>query len=172
MSHTRISYVAALTSSSCPLGNPRRASSLSALPVSHVGTTQSSTRVPFSRRSRTRTGFESEPPRRDKGTPAKIFVVGSAELIQDSVLEAEGRTPNSMFIMNVIDYLNDRVDVALMRSKEQRFNPLENPAPATKTLTKAFNIAGLPVLVVLFGIAVWLRRVARKKRIQAMFQET
>ena len=74
--------------------------------------------------------------------------------------------------MNVVDFLNDRVDVALMRSKEQRFNPLENPAPATKTLTKAFNIAGLPVLVVLFGMAVWMRRVARKKRIQAMFQES
>jgi len=117
-------------------------------------------------------GFESAPPRRDKSAPAKIFVVGSSELIQDSVLEAEGRTPNSMFMMNVIDYLNGRVDVALMRSKEQRFNPLENPEPATKTLTKAFNIAGLPVLVVLFGLAVWLRRIARKKRIQAMFQES
>lgn len=104
--------------------------------------------------------------------PAKILVVGSAELIQDSVLEADGRTPNSMFIMNMIDYLNDRVDVAVMRSKEQRFNPLEDPTPATRTMTKAFNIVGLPILVVLFGGVVWLRRNARKKRIQAMFQES
>ena len=104
--------------------------------------------------------------------PAKILVIGSAELIQDSVLEADGRTPNSMFIMNMIDYLNDRVDVALMRSKEQRFNPLEDATPATRTFTKAFNIAGLPVLVVLFGVVVWLRRLARRKRIQAMFQES
>jgi hypothetical protein len=77
-----------------------------------------------------------------------------------------------MFIMNMIDYLNDRVDVALMRSKEQRFNPLEDPTPATRTVTKAFNIAGLPILVVLFGLAVWLRRIARKKRIQTLFQES
>jgi ABC-2 type transport system permease protein len=116
--------------------------------------------------------FESTPPRRDKSVPAKILLIGSSELIQDSVLEADGRSPNAMFMMNIIDYLNDRVDVALMRSKEQRFNPLENPTPATRTLTKAFNIAGLPVLVVLFGIAVWLRRIARKKRIQTMFQES
>jgi ABC-type uncharacterized transport system involved in gliding motility auxiliary subunit len=117
-------------------------------------------------------GFESTPQRRDKSVPAKILVIGSAELIQDSVLEADGRTPNSMFIMNMIDYLNDRVDVALMRSKEQRFNPLEDPTPATRTVTKAFNIAGLPILVVLFGLAVWLRRIARKKRIQTLFQES
>ena len=117
-------------------------------------------------------GIESTSNRRDKSVPAKILVVGSSELIQDSVLEADGRTPNSMFIMNIIDYLNDRVDVAVMRSKEQRFNPLEDPTPATRTLTKAFNIIGLPILVVLFGGVVWLRRTARKKRIQAMFQES
>jgi hypothetical protein len=76
-----------------------------------------------------------------------------------------------MFIMNVIDYLNARVDVAQMRSKEQRFNPLEDPSPAMRTMTKAFNIGGLPVVVVLFGVLVWVRRIARKKRIQAMFQD-
>jgi hypothetical protein len=74
--------------------------------------------------------------------------------------------------MNVIDYLNDRGDVAVMRSKEQRFNPLEDPTPAMRTMTKAVNIAGLPILVVLFGVGVWLRRIARKKRIQAMFLES
>jgi gliding motility-associatede transport system auxiliary component len=117
-------------------------------------------------------GIESTSNRRDKSVPAKILLVGSSELIQDSVLEADGRTPNSMFIMNMIDYLNDRADVAVMRSKEQRFNPLEDPTPATRTMTKAFNIIGLPIFVVLFGGVVWLRRTARKKRIQAMFQES
>ena len=116
-------------------------------------------------------GFESTSARRDKSVSAKIFLVGSSELIQDSVLEADGRTPNSMFMMNMIDYLNNRVDVAIMRSKEQRFNPLDDPSPGMRTMTKAFNIIGLPILVVLFGLIVWLRRVARKKRIQAMFQE-
>jgi len=75
-------------------------------------------------------------------------------------------------MMNVIDYLNDRGDVAVMRSKEQRFNPLEDPTPAMRTMTKAVNIAGLPILVVLFGVGVWLRRIARKKRIQAMFLQS
>ena len=97
------------------------------------------------------------------------MLVGSSDLIQDTILEAGGRSPNSMFIMNVIDYLNDRGGVATMRSKEQRFNPLEETDTATRSLTKAFNVIGVPILVVGFGLLVWLRRTTRKKRIQAMF---
>ena len=71
--------------------------------------------------------------------------------------------------MNVIDYMNDRGGVAAMRSKEQRFNPLEETETATRTLTKAANVIGVPVAVGVFGLLVWLRRTARKKHIQAMF---
>jgi ABC-type uncharacterized transport system involved in gliding motility auxiliary subunit len=113
--------------------------------------------------------IESAPARRDRGEPSQILLVGSSDLIQDTILEAGGRSPNSMFVMNVIDYLNDRLGVAEMRSKEQRFNPLEETDMATRTMTKAFNVIGIPLLVVVFGLVVWLRRAARKKRIQAMF---
>jgi hypothetical protein len=58
-----------------------------------------------------------------------------------------------------------------MRSKQQHLNPLADTGSGTKTLVKSFNIAGLPVLTVLFGLAVWYRRHSRKKRIQMMFQK-
>ena len=109
------------------------------------------------------------PTRRYKGDPSKILLSGSSDLIQDTILEAGGRSPNSMFVMNVIDYLNDRAGVAVMRSKEQRFNPLDETDNATRTMTKAFNVIGVPLLVVAFGLLVWLRRSARKKSIQSMF---
>ena len=109
------------------------------------------------------------PTRRDKGEPSKILLIGSSDLIQDTILEAGGRSPNSMFVMNVIDYLNDRGGVAVMRSKEQRFNPLGETDNATRTMTKAFNVIGVPLLVVAFGLLVWLRRSARKKSIHNMF---
>jgi ABC-type uncharacterized transport system involved in gliding motility auxiliary subunit len=112
---------------------------------------------------------EAQPTTIDKGQPAKILLVASADMIQDTVLEAEGRSPNAIFVMNVIDHLNDRDDVAQMRSKQQRLNPLEETSPAWRNTVKAFNIVGLPLLVVLAGLAVWLRRVARKKRIERMF---
>ena len=49
--------------------------------------------------------------------------------------------------------------------------PVAETEAATKTFVKSFNIAGMPILVVLFGIGVWFRRVSRKKRIQMMFHK-
>jgi ABC-type uncharacterized transport system involved in gliding motility auxiliary subunit len=104
-----------------------------------------------------------------KGKPAKVFLMASADMLKDNVLDEEGQGPNAIFIMNVIDYLNGREEIAVMRGKEQRFNPLEDTQAGTKTFVKAFNIAGLPILVVIFGLGVWFRRHSRKKHIQMMF---
>jgi ABC-type uncharacterized transport system involved in gliding motility auxiliary subunit len=106
-----------------------------------------------------------------KGKPGKIFVMASADMLKNNVLDATGRGSNAAFIMNALDYLNDREDIAVMRGKEQSFNPLEDTQAGTKGFVKAFNIAGLPILVVIFGLAVWLRRHSRKKYIQMMFQK-
>ncbi|MFZ7124590.1 MAG: Gldg family protein [Desulfobacterales bacterium] len=106
----------------------------------------------------------------DKGEPARIFLIASSEMIQDRILDPEGQSPNAMFVMNVIDYLNDREDIAAMRTKVQRFNPLAPTDAAARTAIKTASIAGLPILVVLFGLAVWFHRSARKKRIARMFQ--
>jgi ABC-2 type transport system permease protein len=106
-----------------------------------------------------------------KGRPGKIFLIATSEVLKDNILDAEGKTPNAMFIMNTVDYLNNREDIAIMRSKEQRFNPLVETGAGIKTFVKSFNIVGLPVLVVIFGLLVWFRRHSRKKRIQSMFQD-
>jgi ABC-type uncharacterized transport system involved in gliding motility auxiliary subunit len=97
--------------------------------------------------------------------------MASADMLKNNVLDAQGQSSNATFIMNVIDYLNGREDIAVMRGKEQRFNPLEDTRAGTKTFVKAFNIAGLPILVVIFGLGVWFRRHSRKKHIQMMFQK-
>jgi ABC-type uncharacterized transport system involved in gliding motility auxiliary subunit len=104
-----------------------------------------------------------------KGKAGKLFVIASSEILKDNMMDEEGRTPNAMFIMNVLDYLNGREEIALMRSKEQRFNPLAETKGGTRTFVKAFSIAGLPLLVILCGLGVWLRRTSRKRRIQMMF---
>jgi ABC-2 type transport system permease protein len=106
-----------------------------------------------------------------KGSPGKIFLMASADMLKDNILDAGGRGPNATYILNVIDYLNGREDIAVMRGKEQRFNPLGDTKAGTKTFVKTLNIIGLPAFVVLFGILVWFRRHARKKNIQMMFQK-
>ena len=106
-----------------------------------------------------------------KGKPGKIFLVASSEMLKNSLVDEKGKTPNATFLMNTLDFLNDREEIAVMRSKEQRFNPLEESRPGTRTFVKTFNIAVLPVLVVLFGLLVWFLRHSRKRRIQMMFQK-
>jgi len=106
-----------------------------------------------------------------KGKPGKIFLMASSEMLKDNILDEAGRSPNAVFILNVLDYLNNHQDIAVMRSKEQRFNPLADLSPLAKTGIKSLNIAGLPVLVVLAGLVVWLRRKSRRRHIQLLFQK-
>ena len=106
-----------------------------------------------------------------KGKPSKIFLMASSEMLKDTVLDPEGGSPNDMFVLNTIDALNHRQNIATMRSKILRFNPLHDTGALTKTFVKSFNIAGLPVLVVFLGLIIWLSRHSRKKRIQMMFQK-
>ncbi len=106
-----------------------------------------------------------------KGKPAKIFLMASAEMLKDNVLDAEGDSPNDMLILNTMDALSHRENIAVMRSKVLSFNPLNDTGSLTKTFVKTFNIAGLPVLLVFLGLIVWLRRHSRKKYIQMMFQK-
>jgi ABC-type uncharacterized transport system involved in gliding motility auxiliary subunit len=107
----------------------------------------------------------------DKSRPSAIFIMASSEMLKDNLFDPDGKNPNTMFILNTLDALNKRQDIAVMRSKEQRFNPLVETSTFAKTFIKTFNIAGLPALVVLFGLFVWMRRHSRRKRIQMMFQK-
>jgi ABC-type uncharacterized transport system involved in gliding motility auxiliary subunit len=115
--------------------------------------------------------IESEGQFLAKGQPGKIFIVATSEMVKDTVIDEQGQSINSVFLMNLIDALNGREGIALLRSKRQRFNPLTTTGAFTKTFVKSFNIAGLPVLVVFFGLLVWFRRISRKKHIQMLFHK-
>ena len=107
-----------------------------------------------------------------RGKPGRIVVLAASEMIKDNVLDPDDNTPNGVFILNVIDALNGREAIAVMRAKQQVFNPLDDTTAVTKAAIKWLNIAGLPVLVICFGLVVWMRRAARRKSIQAMFSTT
>jgi len=106
-----------------------------------------------------------------KGSKGKIFIIGSSEILKDYIFDSGGSQPNSVFVMNMIDYLNGRAATAVMRGKENSYNPLAALSGGGKTFIKFFNIIGLPVLVVLFGIMIFFRRRQRKKMIQMMFKK-
>lgn len=106
-----------------------------------------------------------------RGKPGRIFLTGSSAILGNNLLDAEGESPNATLVMNLLDHLNDRDAYATLRSKTQLYNPLREHSPETRTLVKTVNIVGLPVLAVLFGILVHVRRSFRKKAIQAKFRK-
>ncbi len=73
----------------------------------------------------------------------------------DNMLDPEGRTTNATFILNTIDHLNGEDEIAALRSKQQTLNPLDATTPMVRGAIKTLNIAGLPVLVFVFGLMVW-----------------
>jgi ABC-type uncharacterized transport system involved in gliding motility auxiliary subunit len=105
----------------------------------------------------------------ETGKPGKIFVMACSSMLQDNMLDSEGRTTNATFVLNIIDHLNDQNEIAAMRSKKQSLNPLDETTPLMRSAIKIVNIGGLPVLVVMFGFGIWVRRSARKRRIKGLF---
>lgn len=101
--------------------------------------------------------------------PAKLFVLPCSQMLQDNMLDPQGRSTNATFILNVIDHLNGDDNVAQLRSKQQTLNPVADTTPAEKMLIKSFNIVVLPILVVIFGFGVLAKRTARKKKIANRF---
>ncbi len=106
-----------------------------------------------------------------KGKAGRIFLIGTSEILKNNLLDAAGESPNALFLMNLLDFLNNREDVAVMRGKQQRLNLMGEIKGGTKSFVKTFNIVGLPILVVLAGILIWIRRRKRQKRIQMLFRK-
>ena len=107
----------------------------------------------------------------DKGKPGKIFIISTSDVLKNNVISPEGNNPNSIFIMNTLDYLNGREDVAVMRGKTGSLNPLAVTSAETKSGIKYFNIIGLPIIVALFGLFMWFMRHRRKLAIRELFAE-
>jgi len=101
----------------------------------------------------------------------KIFVIGTSSIFSDNLLDKEGSSPNAVFVANIMDHLNGRDDFAVMRSKGQIYNPLNQTTPAVRSFVKGFNIAVLPVLVIITGLIVWIFSLKRRKKIERMFKE-
>lgn len=99
----------------------------------------------------------------------KIFIIGSSDIITDAVIDEQGDSPNSIFIMNIVDVLNEKMDRAILRSKIQEFNPLYELHDNTKMFIKIFNIVGLPIIVIITGFIIIAYRKTKKVKIQKMF---
>ncbi|SDT84121.1 GldG family protein [Desulfobacula phenolica] len=115
------------------------------------------------------TGLSAENTFIETSKTAKLFILPCSQMLQDNMLDPQGRSTNATFILNIIDHLNGDDKIAQLRSKQQTLNPVAQTTPLARSIIKAFNIIILPVLVILFGLGVLAKRTARKKKIANRF---
>ena len=97
--------------------------------------------------------------------PGKVFVMGSSAVTTYQVIDEAGTSPVSMFIMNIIDYMNGHEDLCVMRTKVLGINNLEIKNPAAANFWKFFEQYGLVVILAATGFVVWRLRLKRRKAI-------
>jgi len=110
-----------------------------------------------------------------RGSKAKIFLTGSSEMLSDQIIQvptqAGTQSQSPLFLVNLMDFLNNKEEMAILRSKVQRFNPIEKSKVSTRDFIKIFNIVGVPIIFIFIGIFVFVLRQKKRKRIETIFKE-
>ena len=92
--------------------------------------------------------------------PGHLIVISNSRFMEDGYLEQFPE--NMLFIENLADWMLDNEALIGIRSKMASVKPLEEPQEPAKSLIKYGVTVGIPLLVVLFGLARWMLR--RKRR--------
>ncbi|MDY6970205.1 MAG: Gldg family protein, partial [Spirochaetota bacterium] len=101
--------------------------------------------------------------------PVNIIVIGTSEITTSNVVDPNGKSPNSIFLHNLVDYLAGNYGFPEMRTKGLEYNPLKDADDSVKFILKSLNIAGLPIIIIIIGFVIWRRRIARKSIIKEEF---
>jgi gliding-associated putative ABC transporter substrate-binding component GldG len=95
----------------------------------------------------------------------QIIVIGNSRFINNEFLSRF--RDNRVFFLNIIDWLTLGEQLIGIRSRGATDRPLKETTEYMKTLIKSFNMFGVPILLILFGLLrFYLRR--RKKRAEAL----
>ncbi len=101
--------------------------------------------------------------------PGKLYISSSSAITTRQVIDENGQSPVSMYLMNVIDYMNGNEDLCTMRTKSLSVNNLTVKSQIAAGIWKIFNQYGLAVLVALAGLIVWRFRTARRRAINKKY---
>jgi hypothetical protein len=85
----------------------------------------------------------------------RLIVVGNDDFASDR--HVRSAQENGVFVLNAVDWLAQDEALIAIRSKDRRPPPLAL-SPGKKTWVKHGNVAGVPLLLSLFGLARQLRR--------------
>ena len=94
----------------------------------------------------------------------KIIVIGSYDIGKNSAYQA-----NKIFLMNLIDYMAGDGGLMSIRRKGAIFNPPYQIPESLKLFVRVINIVVVPLVVIIFGLALWNSDKKRRKKIFEKF---
>jgi gliding-associated putative ABC transporter substrate-binding component GldG len=90
----------------------------------------------------------------------RMLIAGDADLAED-----QGMTEyNRVFLLNALDWLSGNDLLIELRSRQVQDRPLEELDPGARARIKWANLLGPSLLVVIFGLARWRRRVSARRK--------
>ncbi len=101
----------------------------------------------------------------------RVLLIPTSAILTNDFISQSQQTPNSIVALNLIDYMSGRGDFAEMRAKGQLFSPIEGISEKMAGILKQFNIVGIPLLVVLLGLVVWMQWRKRQEKIRLRFEQ-
>ena len=112
---------------------------------------------------------DAEKPLDEAQAPGRIIVMGSAQMMSDMYLAGVARYVPTyqidlMFALNVMDWLAQDKALSSIRAKAITQRPITYGSDSTPMVLEAVNIVGVPLAFILFGVARWRIRSARRAR--------
>ena len=101
--------------------------------------------------------------------PGKLFVAGSSAITTRQVIDENGSSPVSMFLMNIVDYMNGNEELCTMRTKSLSVNNLTIKSKTGANFWKLFNSFGIAIFVVVAGLIIWRLRSIRRRAINKKY---
>jgi ABC-type uncharacterized transport system involved in gliding motility auxiliary subunit len=71
---------------------------------------------------------------------------------------------NAAFLLNVMDWMAQDKALSSIRAKTMTQRPITYASESTPMVLQAVNIVGVPLLFILFGVARWRIRMARRAK--------
>jgi gliding-associated putative ABC transporter substrate-binding component GldG len=90
----------------------------------------------------------------------RIVVVGNGNFMRDSFISSS--PDNALFFQNLVDLASLQSDLINIRSKAITERPLKDVSESTKNMIRYFNIFGLTIIVVSFGLFRYFSRKRNK----------
>lgn len=101
--------------------------------------------------------------------PGKVFVTGTSYITSIQLIDEDCTQPVSVFVRNVIDYMNNAGELCTMRSKGLIVNSLTVKNQKVATFWQMFCQYGLVGVALIIALILWRIRTARRRQIRLKY---